>query len=194
MIGIGKASKRIVSKSALKKQQILGSIQDGSREFITCLACINADGLAIPPALIYQGTSGDLQDVWLEDFDHEKECCYFTSSAKGWTSDELGYSWLTKVFEPNTAKIAGRSRRLLLVDGHSSHVNTRFIDFCDLHRIILVVLPPHSTHRLQPLDVGVFGPLAHYYSKALDQHVRDTMAFSRVTKRVFYTLFKVAWA
>lgn len=28
--------------------------------------------------------------------------------------------------------------------------------------------PPHTTHKLQPLDVAVFGPLKTYYSQACD--------------------------
>ena len=44
-----------------------------------------------------------------------------------------------------------------------------FIDYADANRIILAVLPPHSTHRLQPLDIGMFSPLATYYSQAIDR-------------------------
>lgn len=33
------------------------------------------------------------------------------------------------------------------------------IDLAIEHNIILFELPPHTTHRLQPCDVGVFGPL-----------------------------------
>jgi len=55
--------KRIVGINQLKDKKIIGASQDGSREFISLLACICADGTAIPPALIYQGTSRDLQDT-----------------------------------------------------------------------------------------------------------------------------------
>lgn len=34
------------------------------------------------------------------------------------------------------------------------------------------MLPPHTTHVTQPLDVGLFGPLAHYYSKEVDDYIR----------------------
>ena len=82
---------------------------------------------------------------------------------------------------------------MLIVDGHSSHVNLAYFDFCYNQKIILIVLPPHSTHRLQPLDVGLFGPLAHHYTISLDKFIRDTEGFSKVTKRTFYTLFRAAW-
>lgn len=171
---------------------MLGAKQDGNREFISLLACISADGTAIPPGLIYQGESGDLQDVWLEDFD-DSEKAYFGVSGKGWTNEELGMSWLRDVFEPNTKEKAGNHRRLLLVDGHSSHVNLQFIDYCDTHKILLAILPPHSTHRLQPLDVGIFSPLANAYSTEISQYIHKTSGFSRVTKRIFWPLFRSSW-
>jgi len=100
--------------------------------------------------------------------------------------------WL-EVFDRYTKEKAGNSRRLLLADGHSSHVNLRFINYCDENRIILVVLPPHSTHRLQPLDVGIFSPLAHAYSQEIDQLIQSSCGFARLTKRSFWRLFSVAW-
>jgi DDE superfamily endonuclease len=60
----------------------------------------------------------------------------------------LGQQWLASVFDRSTKEKASRERRLLLVDGHSSHLNMRFIDYATANRIILAVLPPHSTHRL----------------------------------------------
>jgi len=47
------------------------------------------------------------------------------------------------------------------------------MDYCETNQIALYCLPPHSTHILQPLDVGLFSPLQHYYSKAVDDHVQQ---------------------
>jgi len=79
------------------------------------------------------------------------------------------------------------------MDGHSSHINMRFIDFCDNHSIILGILPPHSTHRLQPLDVGIFSPLSTAYSNEIDHLIQSSQGFSRVTKRSFWAMFRTAW-
>jgi hypothetical protein len=192
LLGLCHSMKRILGINQLKSKKIIGASQDGSREFVSLLACICADGTAIPPALIYQGTSGDLQDTWLEDFDHSSDQAYFATSEKGWTNEDLGMKWL-EIFDRHTKEKAGNSRRLLLVDGHSSHVNLRFIDYCDKNNILLVVLPPHSTHRLQPLDVGIFSPLAHAYSQEIDQLIQSSGGFSRLTKRSFWRLFSAAW-
>ena len=185
--------KRIVPRKHLQSKKTLGKAQDGSREFISLLATICADGTALAPGLIYQGSTHDLQDTWLEDYDHSSDEAYFAASPKGWTNEELGLSWLKKIFEAPTRSKAGNSKRLLIVDGHSSHLNMKFIDYCDTHAIILAILPPHSTHRLQPLDVAVFSPLANAYSKQIDDHIQSSHGFSRITKRVFWSLFRSAW-
>jgi hypothetical protein len=96
---------------------------------------------------------------------------------------------VTGLFEKETASKARRSHRLLFVDGHGSHVNMKFLNWCEQHKILLAVYPPHSTHRLQPLDVGVFAPLANYYSQALDDLVRKSEGRTSISKRDFFSLF-----
>jgi hypothetical protein len=93
--------------------------------------------------------------------------------------------WRPPSFYHNTKPIAGLHRRLLIVDGHNSHVNMRFINYCDQNRIILAILSPHSTHRLQPLDVSVFRPLADYYSQEIDRFIANAQGLVSISKRHF---------
>jgi hypothetical protein len=153
------------------------------------VATICADGTRLSPALIYKAISGNLQDTWLSDFEPDEHDCHFASSPNGWTSDELGHSWLTDLFEKETASKARRSHRLLFVDGHGSHVNMKFLHWCEQHKVLLAIYPPHSTHRLQPLDVGIFAPLASHYSQALDDLVRKSEGHTSISKRDFFSIF-----
>ena len=57
---------------------------------------------------------------------------------------------------------------MLILDGHASHISTRTIQFYVDNKIILLCLPPHTTHLLQPLDVDVFAPLATAYHTRLN--------------------------
>ena len=184
----------MISIEALRSKRTARASQDGSREFITLIASICADGSHLAPALIYQGASHDLQDTWLDDFDHVRDQAFFASSENGWSCDLLGQHWLESVFNRTTKEKAKRERRLLLVDGHSSHINMRFIDYADANRILLVVLPPHSTHRLQPLDVGLFSPLSTYYSQQIDKLLSESQGYVGLTKRDFWPLFREAWS
>jgi DDE superfamily endonuclease len=194
LIGFSRTKKRVVSIESLKSKRIAGASQDGNREFITLIASICADGSALPPSLIYQGESYDLQDTWLDEFDDSTQRAFFACSKNGWSDDTLGLNWLRQVFDRTTKeKTSVRDRRLLIVDGHSSHVNLPFIEYADANRILLAVFPPHSTHRLQPLDIGLFSPLATYYSQAIDRLLLESQGLVRLTKRDFWPLFYEAW-
>lgn len=102
-------------------------------------------------------------------------------------------NWLESVFHRYTKDRAGRARRLLIVDSHSSHVNLQFIALCDKLRILLLVLPPHTTHRLQPLDVSLFAPLARFYTNALDELVSKSLGIVSISKRAFWRVFRPVW-
>jgi len=183
-------TKRIMSKKAYESGRITAASQDGNREFISLLACVSAIGIALPPALLYKGESGDLQDGWLQDL-QAGEHAYFGVSQNGWSNNAFGLQWLEKVFQKHTGH---QRRRLLIVDGHSSHVNMAFLNWATSHQIFVLVLPPHSTHRLQPLDVGLFQPLATAYTKQLNKLTFEGQGYVSMKKRHFFTLFRQAWA
>jgi hypothetical protein len=192
LIGMSRTMKRIMSLEAYKSGRVTKNKQDGNREFISLLACVSAIGRAIPPLLIYRGANGELQDTWVQDA-RSSDGIWFGASENGWSNNRIGLLWLQKVFERFTKPKSPRAYRLLIVDGHSSHVNMAFVDFADRHRIIIMVLPPHTTHRLQPLDVGLFQPLSTAYFVELDKLMNKSGGLVAMSKRFFYSLFKTAW-
>lgn len=186
-------AKRVFPKDLKASGKLLGAGQDGSREWITVVATICGDGTALPPLLIYKSTTGSVRDSWVQDFDSHEHDAWFTSSASGWTSDDIGFKWLVEFFDRKTRDKARRQWRLLFVDGHGSHVTLKFLEWAQAHKILVAVYPPHSTHRLQPLDVGCFAPLATYYSQFLEQQTRLSKGQTRMTKRDFFRCFYPAW-
>lgn len=68
-----------------------------------------------------------------------------------------------------------------------------FIKYCDQHKIMLMIFPPHSTHTLQPLDVGLFSPLAKYYSKELDKFNFQVQGLVPIKIGDFFLHFWKAW-
>ena len=95
-------------------------------------------------------------------------------SPNGWTDAELGSIWLERVFEKETrTKLTNEDDfRLLILDGHTSHCTLKFLALAEMHRIIILCLPPHSTHVLQPCDVGAFGPLSKCYRKEVSKYAK----------------------
>ncbi|RAR02191.1 pogo transposable [Stemphylium lycopersici] len=192
-IGRVTRSKRIFSKAPLAQNNRPTALQDGNREWITLVACVRASGEALPPALIYQGTAG-IQSSWVDDVVAAEHEVFVGHSPTGWTNNELGLAWLEQVFQRHTKHVAGRSWRLLILDGHGSHITADFIDFCDSNRILIAIFPPHSTHSLQPLDVVLFSPLSRYYTSELDRSTQRSRGITRVTKQDFYSNFWPAWS
>jgi hypothetical protein len=58
------------------------------------------------------------------------------------------------------------------MDGHGSHITANVIAFCIEHAIDLLILPPHTSHVLQPLDVSMFSPLKHALAAETDLALR----------------------
>ncbi|KYG40271.1 hypothetical protein M433DRAFT_160676, partial [Acidomyces richmondensis BFW] len=105
----------------------------------------------------------------------------FSTSNSGWTSNSHAYEWLTTVFEPSTKLADPIQRRLLIMDGHSSHITANVIAHCMEHTIDLLILPPHTSHALQPLDVSVFSPLKRALAAETDAASRlDSGRMSRI--------------
>ena len=59
---------------------------------------------------------------------------------------------------------------MLLIDGHASHITTAAMEYCVNHKVILLCLLAHTTHLLQPLDVGIFAPLATAYKNLVHDY------------------------
>ena len=75
---------------------------------------------------------------------------------------EIFMSYLTNHF-PKYAQ--GRSKPIIvLYDGHRSHISLPLIDWARNHNIHLFILPAHTSHVLQHLDIGCFGPFERVYN------------------------------
>ena len=57
------------------------------------------------------------------------------------------------------------------MDGHSSHVSIEVIQLARDNGVHLLCLPSHTTHILQPLDVGVFKLFKSNFSKACTTYI-----------------------
>ena len=145
--GIASAMKHVVAVEAYKTGRVRHAAHDGSREWISLLASICADGIVFPPALIYSSESGTIMDIWLEDW-NPSEKTFFIAIVNGWTCDILGLYWLERVFNPYIKQKAGFKQCLLIVNGHSNHINIKFIEKYDELRILLLVLLPYIMYCL----------------------------------------------
>ena len=61
---------------------------------------------------------------------------------------------------------------ILIVDGHASHKGIETLEYAKQNGIIIICLPPHCTHRMQPLDVSFFAPLKTYFNQAISKWLK----------------------
>jgi hypothetical protein len=112
--------------------------------------------------------------------------CSISVSPNGWTDQELGLAWLERDFDPATCEKAGDAYRLLILDGHKSHCTYHFCVYGADHKILIVCLPSHTTHAMQPCDVGVFGPLAQAWKHEVTEASQTLTAITKENILVFY--------
>jgi hypothetical protein len=193
MIGVTSRTKHVFSRRMWEKNEVKASLQDGNRAWITLIACVCGDGSALPLGLLYESANNTLQSSWVEEIKSGVHSVLVSSSPSGWTNNKSGLAWLQQVFDRFTKEKARRKYRLLILTGHGSHVTMNFINYCDQNKIILAILPPHSTHTLQPLDKVMFKPLSTAYSKDLTTHLYNGQGLSVIKKSEFFYLFWKAW-
>ena len=58
---------------------------------------------------------------------------------------------------------------MIIFDGFGSHIDLPVLEFCLQHKILPFCLPAHTSHILQPLDVGVFSPMSTYYAQEVNK-------------------------
>ena len=80
--------------------------------------------------------------------------------------DNIFESWFIKVFITQVETF--QKPVLLTYDGHNSHLTYNTVKAAIDHGIIIVCLPPNTSHALQPLDVGVFRSVKSKWKKILD--------------------------
>jgi hypothetical protein len=111
-------------------------------------------------------------------------------SETGWTNNRIGYDWI-KHFDTHSRSRTTGTKRLLVLDGHESHHSAEFENYCKDNCIITLCMPPHSSHLLQPLDVGCFSVLKQAYGKEIEKMILNHI--THITKPEFFIAFHAAF-
>ena len=183
MMGVITAS-MVVTR--VEKRGKAKTIQPGNREWATVIECINAVGYCIPPFVIVKGAFHLAHWTTESSFPHN---WVIKPTANGWTNNETGLDWI-KHFDKHTRSRQKGAYRMLIIDGHESHLSADFDDYCKENNIIPVSMPAHSSHLLQPLDVALYSPLKRAYGDEINTFVRASV--NHITKSEFFIAFKAA--
>jgi len=103
--------------------------------------------------LIYPG--GHLMEEWMKTVEKEPRVMADVTDT-GFSNSYMAIRWLKECFDPATRGRAGRSRRLLFLDGPDIHTSVEFLEACWDRNIVCIILPAHLSGVFQPLDVDFF--------------------------------------
>lgn len=156
---------KIIAIRGVKK---VGQITSGERgQMITMALAVSASGNSMPPLFLFPKKK--MQKHYMS---------HCTPGAVGYANES---GWMKQpefmLFMQHFHAHSHASKEnpvLLLIDNHSSHLSIEALDYAAMNGITLLSFPPHCSHKLQPLDVSVYGPVKSYYETECKSWIRNT--------------------
>ncbi|XP_072394997.1 uncharacterized protein [Diabrotica undecimpunctata] len=87
-----------------------------------------------------------------------------SENPSGWSNSTIFVEYLNHYIKHTNSSTYNKS--LLIVDNHESHISAEALNLAKSSGVVMLTFPPHTSHKLQPLDRSVFGHLNKYYNKA----------------------------
>ncbi|KAJ8932510.1 hypothetical protein NQ314_014602 [Rhamnusium bicolor] len=146
-------SPKVVAEKCKRQVGQITSAERGSLVIVVCI--VNAIGNFISPCLIFP------RQTYLPHFiEGAPHGTLGLASKSGWMTASLFDEVLHHI--KKSINCSTEDPILLIIDNHETHASLAAINFCRDNGITMVSFPPHTSHRLQPLDVSVFGPFKTY--------------------------------
>lgn len=165
--GISVVPSKMPEILALKGKKQIGTVTSAERgSTITCVICMSAGGTFVPPMMIFP-RKRDNPLLMKGAPPGAIHACH----PSGWIQLELFTQWFQHFLQH--VKPTAASPVLLILDGHTSHTrNIKVVDLARENHVRLLSLPPHSSHKIQPLDKTFMGPLKKYLTEEIRKKVR----------------------
>ncbi|CAB4032795.1 tigger transposable element-derived 6-like [Paramuricea clavata] len=172
---------------APKEKRTVSSTTSGERgQTTTIVVACSASGVYVPPMMIFKRKRNKPELV-----DHAPAGTIAGCSDSGWIEANLFLDYI-KHFAAHV-KCSKGSPVLLILDGHKSHTKClSTIEFARENGIEMVSLPPHTSHKLQPLDRSFFKPLKSAFNTACSSWLRSHSG-RRITVDKLGELFNTAY-
>lgn len=152
---------------AAKGKRNVGAMTSGERGTnVTVVTAVSALGNAVPPMFVFPRKQ--FKTHFLNGGPPE---CIGAGNASGWVTDEEFYQFMQHFI--THVKPSMERPVLLVLDNHSSHLNVKTLNLAKENGVVMLSFPPHCSHKLQPLDVSVFGPFKKYCAAAQDTWLRN---------------------
>lgn len=146
---------KVLAQKGTKQVGLISSAERG--ELVTMCCCVNAAGISLPPVYIFPRVN--YRHFMLSNAPNGS---LGLANPSGWMTSELFFETLSHFIKH--MNVSKENPALLLIDNHESHLSVQSINLAKEHGLVIVTFPPHCSHKLQPLDISIYGPLKCYYN------------------------------
>jgi len=147
---------KVIAEKGKKRVGQKTSAERGTN--VTLAFAVNAAGQSIHPFFIFP--KKNMQNSWMAK---ASPGTVGVANESGWMDAKTFTKYLGHFIKH--AHASKSSPTLLLLDSHTSHLSIEVIDMAIDAGITMLSFPPHCTHRMQPLDVTVYGPFKTMFSR-----------------------------
>lgn len=150
----------------MKGKRQVGKMTSGERGHnITLMFCMSAAGQFIPPLFVFPRIR--MNDRLM--IGAPTESISFPTP-NGWMTKDSFLKWLQHFV--SFTKPSKEDPVLLIIDGHGSHKDLDVILYARENYVHMLSFPPHTTHKLQPLDRTFMKPFKNCYNAACSLWMR----------------------
>jgi len=141
--------------SSCKEKKITFPVpRNGKRA--TMLVGVSLSGDVVKPCLVFSRVTFDTE-IFPLGYQNK---AMFASQPSGYVNKEIFLEWHRQCFIPHVRVVRDEMNLAcsakLIMDGCRAHVTPEVSSLCSQNGIDPFLLPPHSSHLLQPLDNGIF--------------------------------------
>lgn len=147
---------------APKGIRCLSKVTSGEKGTLTTTcAIICASGQSLPPVVIFPRKN--FKNYMIKG---TPPGTLGLATPSGWMNTELFPEVIKHFIKHSTSSIENPS--LLILDNHESHLSIEALELAKSNGVTILTIPPHSSHKTQPLDVGIFKPFKDFYNASMD--------------------------
>ncbi|XP_047139062.1 uncharacterized protein LOC124814980 [Hydra vulgaris] len=152
---------------AAKGKRNVGAITSGDRGTnVTMVTAVSAFGNTVPPMFVFPRKN--YKDYFVNNGPPD---CIGVGNGRGWVTDIKFKNFMQNLIRH--VRPSNECKILLILDNHSSQLHFETLNLAKEDGIVMLSFPSQYSHKLQPLDVSVFGPFKKYLSVAQDAWLRN---------------------
>ena len=175
---------RVITRRSTKTAR---AVLNNNRANRSIMFAVTGDGTCLAP---YVCTKAKFKEDEITAFSPPH--CFYGTSKSGWFNMSVFDSWFESVVVP-WALSKGDRKRMVIGDNLSAHLSPVTLKRASEVKVFFRLLPPNTTHFMQPLDVSFFSPLKGSWKQQLLDYKRTKLS-KTVLKKDFAAEFKKLFA